>query len=529
MTRRWALLGAALIGVTACSDPPPGDTYFDHFIQPVLRDNCNSTSGCHSIDPLYADFGRAAGNLDVMSYEAITKRRDLLQTFGAYKYPGLLIKAAAPTNIPLFGDDDLTVEYNGESLPLQVAHSGFSPLDPSGEAFNQLLEWISNGATENGLEPPSPPQEGEGPCSTVLPSDFTQTEIDAALAAPTFAEFRSNVQPILTSHNCAAGNCHGAPQADFYVTCGNDDPQIAFNFTQTQGFVSAAIEQSQILNVPLARDAGGIGHTGGDQFSGRDDPDYIAVRTWAMNAGPTPFGATAGEVFFRDHVQPIFLQRGCSFMNCHSPAATNDFKLRSGSQGFFSPLALQKNYDLFKKEFMALEFPDARHGRAVSKNILSGAGGIKHRGGAVLETPGRNVDQAPCPPFDPNNPYSPYCTIQEWVDIERTALGAQVDDFANPQIVYVDRPGGGPADAVTEFHNYRPGSELRLATFNTDAQGHLVPGPTSNVSLTGGGACGGATPGASDIRGPDVNIDGDWIAFGMRTRWRGGAAFSSRR
>jgi hypothetical protein len=514
--RRCALVGTALIGVAACGDPPPGDTYFDHFIQPILVQNCNTVSGCHRVndDPQIASFGRAAGNLDVTTFENISKRRDLLQTYGAYKYPGLLIKATSPTNIPMLGDALLTVDYNGEALPLEVAHSGMGVLDPDSDAYLLIAEWIQNGATENGLKPPTPAQEGEGACSTAIPTGF---DAAAAMAEPAFGEFRDNVQEVLTRHNCGAGNCHGAPQADFYITCGNSDQEKAFNYKQTQGFVGAPVEQSQILNVPLARDAGGLGHSGGDQFDSRDNADYVAIRTWAMAAGPIQFGTPGSpEEFFADNVQPIFLQRGCSFMNCHSPAATNDFKLRSGSQGFFSPLALQKNYDLFKREFMATEFPDARQGRAVSKNILPDAGGIRHRGGPVLETPGRNVADGPCPPFDPADPYSPYCTIQEWLRRERVALGGQVLDYTAPQIVYVDRPGGGPGDTVTEFNNYRANSELRLATFSVDAQGHLAA-VTSDVSLTGGGACGGNTPAASDIRAPEVNIDGDTIAFAMRT------------
>ena len=43
-------------------------------------------------------------------------------------------------------------------------------------------------------------------------------------------------------------------------------------------------------------------------------------------------------------MQPIFVQRGCAFQACHSPQANNDFKLRSGSVGFFSAVALRKNY-----------------------------------------------------------------------------------------------------------------------------------------------------------------------------------------
>jgi hypothetical protein len=63
MMRRLSLVGAAVTGVAGCGEPPPGDTYFDHYIQPVLLQNCaNNVSGCHRIDP-DNPFGRAAGNL----------------------------------------------------------------------------------------------------------------------------------------------------------------------------------------------------------------------------------------------------------------------------------------------------------------------------------------------------------------------------------------------------------------------------------------------------------------------------------
>jgi len=530
--RRWSLIGAALTGVAACGDPPPGDTYFDHFIQPVLVQNCaNNVSGCHrtdSDDP----FGRAAGNLDVTSYDHIIKRRDLLGTFGAYSYPPLLIKASAPSFITTINPNSLPINYNGETLDLEVAHSGQGVLDVNSDAFGLLLEWLDNGATENGLKPPTPPQIGNGDCSSAIPTGFDAT---AAMAEVGFTEFKQNVQPIFDRKGCAAGNCHGAPQADFYITCGSSDPEIAFNYTQAHAFVASPADQSQLLLVPLAREAGGLGHTGGDQFDSRSAMDFTTIRTWAETAGPIVFGAPGSpEEFFKNHVQPIFLQRGCSFMNCHSPAATNDLKLRSGSQGFFSPLALQKNYDLLKYEFMALEFPEAQRGRVVSKNILPNAGGIRHRGGPVLEVPNRNVADTACPAFDPNNAeasfqagvppgerqFSPYCTIQAWVTLERARMPAgTVLPFTNTaDVIYVDRPGGASGDTQLEFDNYHPASELRIATFALDAQGHLAAVNT-DASLIAAGACAGATFGAggnADVRAPEVNIDGDTVAFGMR-------------
>src|SRR5262245_37758500 len=154
--RRLSLLGAALTGVAACGEAPPGDTYFDHFIQPVLVQNCaNNVSGCHRIndgDP----FERAAGNLDVTSFERISKRRDLLQTCGAYKYPPLLMKATSPTLITTIADSELSVSYNGLALYLEVAHSGQGVLDVNSDAYLLLADWLNNGATENGLKPPTP-------------------------------------------------------------------------------------------------------------------------------------------------------------------------------------------------------------------------------------------------------------------------------------------------------------------------------------------------------------------------------------
>src|SRR3569623_2073698 len=300
--RRGVLLGVlALVG---CSDSPPGRTYYQRNIEPILQQKCaGNTSGCHQAnadDP----YSFAAGNFDVSSFDNVQKRRDLLAPFGAYTQPLLLIKAVAPSTPPPAADPNaLQVQY-GDQFP--------------------------------------PPQESSQPCSTAVPSGF-----NAAMytSNPNYQTFVSTVQPVIKKHGCNAGNCHGAPQSDFYMTCGDDDTQLAFNFSQAWSFVFMFVDDSQILRVPLAVIAGGRGHTGGDQFSGTDDADYKAIHDWAMSVGVLDFAmGDPGKQFFKDNVQPILLQRGCAFMACHSPAATNDFKLRSGTQGFFSAVALEKNY-----------------------------------------------------------------------------------------------------------------------------------------------------------------------------------------
>ena len=90
---------------------------------------------------------------------------------------------------------------------------------------------------------------------------------------------------------------------------------------------------------------------------------------------------------------PKLLQRGCALEGCHSPDGFNDFRLRSGAQGFFSPFALTRNYETALKEFIALDTVDIKQSRAVKKTIFASSGGMTHRAGPVLDgsTPASNV------------------------------------------------------------------------------------------------------------------------------------------
>ena len=92
--RRGVLLGVLV--TAACSDGPPGRTYYERNIEPILKKSCQgNTSGCHAVnagDP----YAFAAGNFDITTFENVQKRRDLLSPFGPYQQPLLLIKAVAP-------------------------------------------------------------------------------------------------------------------------------------------------------------------------------------------------------------------------------------------------------------------------------------------------------------------------------------------------------------------------------------------------------------------------------------------------
>jgi len=504
--KRLALLSCFFV-VAACDDPPPGRTFYERNIQPILTQSCSgNTSGCHRADP-EDPFQFAAGNFDVTSFENVQKRRDLLEPVGPYQVPPMLIKAVGP--------GALSIAYGDEFLDLDILHNGGANLEVGSDAYLTLLTWLENGATENGLSPPDPPATGTGGCATALPSGFDPLPYSGHAD---YDEFVSNVQPIL--ERCSNGSCHGAPQADFYITCGDDADQLAFNFAQARAFVDDPVDESQILQVPLAVGAGGVAHTGGDQFDSRESEDYTSIKAWADKVGPILFGeGDPGREFFADNVQPLLITRGCSFTGCHSPAAFNDFKVRTGSQGFYSAISLERNYELMRDEFMAVEYPDARRGRAVAKTLLPSYLGIRHRGGAVLETPGGGPsDPALCPAtFDPTTATA-FCTIQEWVDIERAALIAdgEVLPLGNGNtvpIVYVDRAATHVA-APLEFDTYQPGSDLMVATATIGA-GSAITTVGGGASILGG--CAGFAQGTADVRAPDVNRDGNRIAFAMRT------------
>ena len=518
MGKRCILLGICVALASACGDSPAGRTYYERNIEPILLQKCaGNTSGCHAINE-GDQFAFAAGNLDVTSFENVQKRRDVLQPFGAYPYALLLVKAVGAQQLRMQYGKDMA---GNPGFPfIDVQHSGGGIIDVGSDAYFTLQNWLENGATENGLKPASPAKKGDGECSGYIPPEFDAAAQSAAMARPGFDEFRTKVQPILLTKGCGAGSCHGAPQSDFYVTCGVGDTQLAFNFQQAQSFVNTTVDDSQLLRVPLGSRVGGRGHTGGDQFTSTDDDDFKTIRNWAANVGKRDF-APAGDVgreFFEKNVQPILFTRGCSFQACHSPQAANDLKLRSGSIGFMSAIALERNYKLLKDEFMALEFPDARRGRAIAKTILdvddriTGVGGIAHRGGPVLETPGIAADPATC-----STPaVSAFCTIQEWVRLERLALGTAVTPMGTGDpvsIVYVQR-AQAPMAGRLEFDTFQGGAELMVAdtTFGAGSVVNAV-GAGGSTPIHTGCAGLGAT---ADIGPPDVAFDGRRVTFAAR-------------
>jgi WD40 repeat protein len=179
----------------------------------------------------------------------------------------------------------------------------------------------------------------------------------------------------------------------------------------------------------------------------------------------------------------------------------NDFKMRSGTQSFFSAVEIDKNYHFVRDELMAMEMPDVRRGRLVAKNLFPAHGGIAHRGGPLLEAGNNAGDPASCGAFDAATS-SAFCTLVEWQRIERMAIG---NPNAPPvPVVWVERDT--PNVGLLEFDAYMPNSDLVAGTWDGKAIARTR-------SLLAG--CGVDTA-AADVRAPDVRNDGATVAFALR-------------
>jgi len=271
--RRWSAVAVLLLGASAgCTIKHPNEQHFyDQHIQPTFNNFCvGNTSPCHRIDPAT---GIALGNLDLSSFDSVQKRRDVLRTYGSYPQPLLLLKALPEENVLIpYGNTDKNGVYQQRLLPSEIRHTGGKPIALNSDAYFELKRWLDNGANRDGLLPAPKANSGLGSCNTVIPPGRPTPDT----SSPAFQTFVDKIQPKLLA-SCAYATCHSSPQSDFYLTCGTDDAQIAFNFQQASSFVipmGAAVEQSEILLRPLSPSAGGVSHTGGTFFLSRDDDTW---------------------------------------------------------------------------------------------------------------------------------------------------------------------------------------------------------------------------------------------------------------
>jgi hypothetical protein len=511
----WLGACAALAGGCLTKKPPEAH-FYDQHIQPILKSFCvGNTSPCHAVDPAT---GTALGNLDLTSFDGIQKRRDVLRTYGSYPQPLLLLKALPEDAVAInYLSADPACTTCPKQVPSEIRHAGGKPIAANSDAYFELKRWLDNGANRDGIEPDDKGKTGTGNCNEGLPPANRRIPVDTS--KPSYQTFTATVMPLL-KNSCAYGTCHSSPQADFYLTCGNDDEQMAFNYSQAAGFVipmGNAIEQSEILLRPLSPLSGGVSHTGGVFFPSRDDETWKMLRDWATQVQTDmplgPLVKTAGETFFENNVMPKLLQRGCALEGCHSPDGFNDFRLRSGANGAFAPLALRRNYEALADEFMAFDTVDVKQSRAVKKNIAPASGGMTHRAGPILEdsTP---ID-TPCPqPFDPKTNTRAFCVFKEWHSIERKDRAAALSTMASGStlpLAFVARPPN--ADTLLEFDKFAGGADLKLADATLDANGGIMSVGATRSAL---GSCAGLTAGSVDVRGPEWSYDGTKLIFAAR-------------
>jgi hypothetical protein len=509
-----AAASIALAAAGACERAKvPERKFYDTQIQPIFNSFCvGNTSPCHRIDE---KTGIALGNLDLSTFEGVHRRPDVLRTYGPYPESLLMLKS-----IP---EESTSIPYNGKLFTSEIRHAGGKPLLVSSDAFFELKNWLKNGATRDGVPPPEENRRGEGGCNpTVLPETMAPA-VDRT--SETYRRFTADVLPVLKT-SCGFSTCHGSPQSDFYLTCGDNDQQRDFNYLRVSSFIANAPargDNGRIKNSLCSTAAGGISHTGGIFFESQEDATWKMLRAWAalvQQKPPEPVSRSMGEAFFGAHVMPTLIRRGCAAEGCHSPNGFNDFRLRPGALGFMSPYAVRRNYETTLHEFMAIDSPDVRMSRMVRKNIFASNSGIVHRGGPLLESPDENIT-APCPlPFDAATATA-FCVLREWHRLERLDRAGDVSALAPNDTVplaFVSRPPN--PDSLLEFDTFRGGADLKLADARVGVGGRIEAIENLRSGLAACADLAGRTD--ADVRAPEWSFDGNRVVFAARVGDAGG-------
>ncbi|MES1177801.1 MAG: hypothetical protein ABUL62_25980 [Myxococcales bacterium] len=504
-------LGLLLAG-SACQrdDDSVRTNYYDRKIGPVVVQSCATSptkSGCHVAAD---DHGNALGNLNVTSYDSLSKRQDLFLRYGAYGLPALLLKVAKPYPV------SITTWQSAEPMLVttDITHVGGQLLDLTSPSFTLLDSWITNGHAVNNA-PAADPTVEQTPCSNNLGTDpdFVSNTDPTTKDYPTFYDTVNSV----IGQRCAAGNCHGSPANSLYLTCGSTPEAARWNYFAVGDYVSVDTGTSEILRRALSPAAGGVYHEGGTIFSTTDDSGYQALVAWATEkGGPTDQvtpGVDDGLLAFANRVQPMLVKRGCMMVNCHSGSMFHDYRLRGGSGGHFGLPATRKNY-AFTLEQLALESPDVNASRLIRKNLppVPEFGGMLHRGGPLFAGKHDCTDQELSAALDltaPIDEQAPYCVIKAWFQKEQLAR------FPTPPaltgIAFVRRPPAALPDLPQTFEVYAPGAEVVQVAASLDATHHVTVGAETSLSTL----C-GLPPASTDARRPAVSWDGTKIAFSAR-------------
>jgi hypothetical protein len=514
-----AVWGAAML-LSACGEnEPPAFSFYEQRVQPVLQVGCaQQTTGCH----VATAQGTASGNLDLTSYEGLLQRADVLPASGPYGVGQLLLKGGDPLQIPVqtFDPPDMAQpDRFFVTMTTDVRHAGGRNLREGSDGYAQLKQWIAQGYSQDGSAHENV-RRSEGNCRS---GAGTHVGFDPDAAPPDpegYLEFAQVVQPILKSR-CAGSVCHGNPIADLYLSCGDNEAEQRWNYFVARAHVDSESSLSELLRRPLAKQRGGTFHEGGTIFTSTDDPGYGAIRSWiehmiARDKASLKYQPQdEGLRFFGNYVQPVLVKKGCMFSNCHGPSMFHDLRLRGGSLGVFSRIALDRNYAMAKL-LLNLESADPDDSRIIAKNLFppdrSGRG-LAHRGGALLEDFVAPASPEACAGFDvraqPLDRASAYCVLTAWHALERSLAKqrGELGDDDELGLLYVTRPLG--IGDARDFDTFRPGADLVRATLTLHGNDPPALGTPASIS-------GGCNLGQADIRGPAVSWDAKQIAFAAR-------------
>jgi len=534
--RRGVMLGWLVLGGAACAEPdPPTFSFYEERIDPILSVGCaQQTTGCH----VATTDGFALGGVDLSSFDALMRRRDVLEPTGPYSESLLLLKGGDPVTIRVdtFDPPDPTKpDERFVAITTDIRHAGGRGIEQGSVGYSTLRQWMSIGATRSGAAVQKLTTNA-GSCSSGIGElagiDPTRPIVDRT----SYDRFVAEVQPVLRE-NCAGSSCHGQPTADLWLTCGDTEEESRWNYYVTLAHMSAPASSSELLRRPLANTAGGVFHEGGDVLADTEDPRYLVMRDWVADVvervpellapePADPTGADEGLRFFANRVQPTLVREGCMFLNCHSSAMFHDLRLHGGATGLISHVATRRNYEM-SRLLLATDSPDPNASRFIAKNLfpgdlVDGAQGVLHRGGSLFEDFGGSAGviqaatPALCAGVDADNgdlnTVPSYCVLVRWHEIEREAAIARGEVMDDPNgvssIAWVSRPLG--VGRTEDFDTFRGGAELMLG----DVSGNL-----SLMFISGGRSlnadCG--LTGFVDIRAPEVSWDGTRVAFAART------------
>jgi hypothetical protein len=522
---RWLPCLSLLVVLVACShEEPPEFEYYDNRIANVIEVGCvQQTTGCHVANSRKA----AVGNLDLTSYDSLLRREDVLYPFGPYSVGQLLLKGGDPIQVPVQtfdAPDPAHPDQRFVVINTDIRHAGGTFLHVGSDGYAELKTWLAQGYRRDG----SVQEElsvSKGACTSGAGSHAGFDPSAAPADKSSFDSFVRDVQPVL-ERRCAGSSCHGSKIADLYLSCGKTEAEQRWNYFAAVSHVDATPALSDILRRPLSKLRGGTFHEGGTVFASTTDEDYVAIRRWAealVKSAPELVvyePEDEGLRFFGNFVQPMLVKKGCMFSNCHGPAMFHDLRLRSGSEGVFSRIAIDRNYEMARQQ-LATSSANPNDSRIIAKNLFpadrGGTVGLTHRGGALFEDFEVPANPSLCEGVDVTldklDGLKAYCVLVAWHKLERErALAAKAVD-AGPEypLVWVSRPTG--AGDPRDFDTYRPGADLKYGNLTVPADGS-APTLFGAGSLLAG--C-GLDVASADIRGPAASWDGKHIAFAARS------------